>query len=184
MSPPSSSAIATSGRGASEDGHPGSAGGLGPDATGAAWTVAGAGTADQDPGARLEFLLWAETCAGVDRPPHPEQRRHRVHRTFRLRQEHVLADVQSHERHHPRDARRGRGGSTATTSTGTESTSCQLRRRSRHGLSEIEPVSQVDLRQRRLRPAHQGMARITPELADRVEQACARRRSGRKSRTG
>ena len=52
----------------------------------------------------------------------------------------------------------------------------------RHGLPEAEPVPEVDLRQRRLRPArarHEGRASTSASSG-----RCSRRRSGTRSRTG
>ena len=41
----------------------------------------------------------------------------------------------------------------------------------RHGVPEVEPVSEVDLRERRLRPAHQRPGRGRAELRGRVEES-------------
>ena len=89
-----------------------------------------------------------------------------AHRAVGLRQVHVPAVAQPHERHRARRARRGLGAaSTAPTSTPPT----RGRRRSaparRHGLPEVEPVSEVDLRQRRLRAAHQPPDAIQGRIA-------------------
>ena len=48
----------------------------------------------------------------------------------------------------------------------------QLRRTRRHGVPEVEPVPEVDLREHRLRPAHQRHGRRRKaELAERVEES-------------
>ena len=55
----------------------------------------------------------------------------------------------------------------------------------RHGVPEVEPVPEVDLRERRLRPAHQRHGRSRGrDLAGASRRACGRRRSGTRSRTG
>ena len=78
---------------------------------------------------------------------------HRLHRAVRVRQEHVPAHAQPDERpdrRHPR--RRAKSCSTATTSRPGHRRR-RLAAAGRHGVPEVEPVSEVDFRERGLRPA-------------------------------
>ena len=111
----------------------------------------------------------------------PATRGHRVHRAVRLRQDDAAAlpqpDERSHRRraHHARldpdrrrryqRARRRRGRSPAAR---------------RHGFSEIESVSEIDLRQRRLRLAHCRGHEAIAASTRRWRKACAPPRSGTK----
>ena len=116
---------------------------------------------------------------------HPDRARDRVHRPVGLRQVDLPARAQPHERHHRQSARvegaieldgediyRSRHGRGAAA------------RPRRHGVPEAQPVPQVDLRERRLRPAHprprrqQGRAR-----RDRRDARCAAPACGTRSRT-
>ena len=54
----------------------------------------------------------------------------------------------------------------------------------RHGLPEIEPVPEIDLRERRLRPAPAGHQRQGARSTRRSSAACAARRCGRRCATG
>ena len=86
----------------------------------------------------------------------PPARDHRVHRPVGLRQDHGAALLQPDERPHPDGPRRGQARAT-TASTSTAPT-CRPRRGApahRHGVPEAEPVPEVHLRQRRLRPEGQ-----------------------------
>ena len=78
-----------------------------------------------------------------------------LHRPLRLRQKHLPADAESDERHHPRRTCRG---ARLRRRAGHLPHGCGRRRRSpqgRHGVPEIESVSEVDFRKRRLRTAYQ-----------------------------
>jgi hypothetical protein len=78
---------------------------------------------------------------------------HRLHRPVGLRQVDLPALPQPDERHDPVGARRGRS-STARTSPRSSDGRRPAARPRRHGVPEAQPVPQVDLRERRLRPAH------------------------------
>ena len=85
---------------------------------------------------------------------HPGEPGDRVHRPVGLRQVDLPAHAQPDERHHRRRAgRRARSGSTARTSTARRGRRAAARP-GRHGVPEAQPVPEVDLRERRLRPAH------------------------------
>ncbi len=116
---------------------------------------------------------------------HPGPLRDVVHRTVRLRQVDVPALHQPHERHHPdlpghrQDHDRGSG----------HLRSCARCRPAprprRHGLPEAQSVPEVDLRERRLRPAHPRPRQIQGGTGrDRDDQPARRRGSSRRSRTG
>ncbi len=76
-------------------------------------------------------------------------------RPVRLRQVDLPALPQPDERHDRRLPRRpARSRSTARTSTTASIDVGAAARPRRHGVPEAEPVPEVDLRQRRLRPAH------------------------------
>ena len=104
----------------------------------------------------LNFYYGAKRALESHHDRHPAQPRHRVHRAVGLRQEHVPAHAQPDERHHPGHPRRGHGrSSTATTSTRRGHRRRRAAPPGRDGVPEVEPVPEVDLRERRLRPAHQ-----------------------------
>ena len=48
----------------------------------------------------------------------------------------------------------------------------------RHGVPEVEPVPEVDLRERRLRPPHQRARETAAELQERVEESLQPAASG------
>ena len=78
-----------------------------------------------------------------------------AHRPVRLREVDVPALAQPDERHHPRHARRGRGPHRRPGYLRALGRRRQSAPAGRDGVPEIEPVSEVDLRERRLRPADQ-----------------------------
>ena len=103
----------------------------------------------------MNFYYGAEARADGHLDPDPREPRHRVHRPVGLRQEHVPADAEPDERHHSGHARRGHGAHRRR----RHLRAARRRRRPaaprRDGVPEVEPVPEVDLRERRLRPAHQ-----------------------------
>ena len=112
-----------------------------------------------------------------------QEPRDRVHRPVGLRQDHASAQLQPHERPDQR-----RDASTGTISYHGHDLNASGRRRGRgaaphrHGVPAAQPVPEVDLRQRRLRPAparHEGR----PERPGRAG-ADRTRRCGTRSRTG
>ena len=119
------------------------------------------------------------------------ERRHRAppgagdDRPVGLRQVDLPALPESHERHDPgRAGHRHDHSSTAGHPRPAAGRGAAARAR-RHGVPEAEPVSQVDLRQRRLRSAHPragGQPRASRR--HRVHQPDARRACGTRSRTG
>jgi hypothetical protein len=106
-------------------------------------------------------------------------RDHRADRSVRLRQEHAAAQLQPDERPH-----RERRGSRAVRYHGGPLRPGGRPGRGpapdRDGLPEAEPVPEVDLRQRRLRPA---VAGFKGRLDDSSSGRCARPRCGTRSRT-
>ena len=99
-------------------------------------------------------------------------RRDGDHRPLGLRQVHHGPLRQPHARGDPGRPRRGRGAARrASTSTRANVDVVAVRSAGRHGLPEAEPVpDDVDLRQRRLRPAR-SPASARGELEDRVREA-------------
>ena len=134
------------------------------------------------PGERPRRLLQRQRGDPRRQPERLPQRRHRLHRPVRLRQEHADPLLRPHER--PRAGREGRGRRPLP-----RRRSLRTRRRpgrgaapDRHGLPEAEPVPEVDLRQRRLRAA-----RARPEGRpgrSASSRRSSRRRSGTRSRIG
>ena len=152
------------------------------------WTA----TARTTPGAPLKidvqglnFYYGPKQRADRHHHRHARQSRHRVHRSVGLRQEHVPAHAEPDERHHRRHPRRGLGEDRRR----RRLRAGHRRRRPapprRHGVPEVEPVPQVDLRERRLRPPPERAGR-EPGASCRSgsKRACARRRSGTRSRIG
>ena len=106
--------------------------------------------------AGLNFYYGAHRVLHDITPADPAEPGHGAHRTVGLRQVDVPALAQPDERHHPGRARRGIGAA----STAQDIYALVGRRRrsaaaGRHGVPEVESVSEVDFRERRLRPAHQ-----------------------------
>ena len=106
-------------------------------------------------------------------------RDHRVHRPVRMRQDDRAADAEPDERPHRGRPRRGRR---AVPRGVAVRQGCLPDRRApahRHGLPEAEPVPEVDLRQRRLRAAHQRRAQQGQAGRDRRALAAPGRALGR-----
>ena len=104
----------------------------------------------------VEVHYGGHTAVERRRPRHRRQRDHRVHRPVGLRQDHGAALPQPHARPHAR-ARRSTG-TVRVPRRGPLRPEGRRRRGApphRHGVPEAEPVPEVDLRQRRVRPAHQ-----------------------------
>ena len=109
----------------------------------------------QGAGRPVELLLREDQGAGLHFARDPGQSGHGLHRALRLRQEHVPAHAQPHERHragHPRGRHRGarrpehlRAGHRCRGPASSGG----------HGVPEVQPLPEIHLRERRLRPAHQ-----------------------------
>ena len=86
----------------------------------------------------------------------------------------LIDDVADRGRHPARRSRHLRPGA---------STSIALRKPHRHGVPEVEPVPEVDLRERRLRAAHPRHRAASASSTRSWSGACAAPRSGTRSRT-
>ena len=136
---------------------------------------------DRRPGP--ELLLRGQASAGEHLDRHPAQSGHRVHRTIGLRQEHVPAHAEPDERHHrrhagrrPRPHRRRRCLRSADGRRGAPAAR-------RNGVPEVEPISEVDLREHRVRDPAQRARVVAIRAARRGSRRASRqRRSGTKSR--
>ena len=85
----------------------------------------------------------------------PPERGDGAHRAVGLRQVDLPPHAQPDERHRARRARRGRGHHRRPRHLRAVGRCRRPAPPRRHGLPEVEPVPEVDLRQRRLRPADQ-----------------------------
>ena len=86
----------------------------------------GTSTLAEDRGAAPQLLLWARPGAARCQPDHPRAPDHRPHRPLRLRQVHLPAHPQPHERRHRGSAgRRARCCSTARTCSPRRWTWCR-----------------------------------------------------------
>ena len=132
-----------------------------------------------------ELLLRRQAGARRHLDRHPAQPRHRLHRPVRLRQEHVPADAQPHERHHRRHPRRGPGAHRRRRHLRRADRRRGAAPPGRDGVPEVEPVPQVDLRERRLRhPVERPGRDALGAAAAGSRRASRPRRSGTRSRTG
>ena len=108
----------------------------------------------------------------------PRRRRARAHRSERLRQEHVPALAQPDERHGPgRLGRRTRRARRRAHLRPGRRPGARAPAR-RDGLPALEPVPEVDLRERRLRPAHRRRAASTAASPSGSSARCGTRRCG------
>ncbi|CAA9492037.1 MAG: Phosphate transport ATP-binding protein PstB, partial [uncultured Sphingomonas sp.] len=134
----------------------------------------------QDAGRPGQRLLWRQAGAQgcIDRGA--RRSRDRLHRTVRLRQVDFPALPQPDERHHRRGAGRGPDRARRPRHQRARHGRGAAPRPRGHGVPEAQPLSQIDLRERRLRPAHP-RARPGQERAGRHrrEVAAARRPVGR-----
>ena len=126
----------------------------------------------------LNFFYGSVSGAARNQPGRKRQTRHRVHRSFRLRQVDVPAHAEPDERDRAPQPRGRRDPA------GRRKHFRDGRLRSPpprgHGVSKVQSVSQVDFRQRRLRPAHQRDTQAGPTCATRWSTACAAPRCGTK----
>ena len=142
-------------------------------ATGTA--VINARTATRDRGAQYALLLRHVSRRQKCQPGDRATEDHRADRPVGLRQEHRAALLQPHERPRAGHAARGRG---AVSRQEPVRPRCRCGRGAppdRHGLPEAQPVPQVDLREHRLRPANQRLARLEAGYG-RAGRALAARR--------
>ncbi|KAF1854665.1 hypothetical protein Lal_00007137, partial [Lupinus albus] len=107
--------------------------------------------------ARPEPVLRREAGAVRRADEHPETARDRLHRPVRLRQVHAAALLQPHERPGGRLPRRGRDPPRRQQHLPQGRGSGRAAPPRRHGVPEAQPLPQEHLRERRLRPAHQGI---------------------------
>ena len=133
---------------------------------------------------KLRFFYGRKPGALRDLARDPREVRDGVHRPVRLRQVDVPALPEPDERHHPGHARRGRRPPRRQGHL-----RARHRRRGpapagRDGLPEVEPLPQVDLRQRRVRPADQRARAAARSCRSASRRRCAAPRSGTRSRTG
>ncbi len=133
----------------------------------------------EDPGGGDELLLRLPAGTREHRAQRAAEPGDGAHRALGLRQVHVPPIAEPHERHRARRPRRGLGVHRRRGHLRGD----RGRRRSaparRHGVSEVEPVSQVDLRQRRLRAADQ-----PPDAVAKKSCGAASRRASRRRRSG
>ena len=129
-------------------------------------------------------LVRGEAGAQGRQHVHPEAPDHGLHRALRLREEHAPPVPEPDERsggrsacHRPHPDRRDRHSRSAA-------------RRDRppqargHGVSEVEPIPEVHLRERRLRPAHPGCQQPRGSRGDGGAEPQGQRRCGTRSPTG
>ena len=105
--------------------------------------------------ARLLLLLRREAGAVRHQPHDPRAHGDGVHRTIRMREIHAAPLDQPAQRAHPRRAAHGRNSARRA---GHLHAGCRHRRAAaarRDGISALESVPEIDLRERRVRPAHQ-----------------------------
>ena len=104
------------------------------------------------------------------RPEGPPSRDHRLHRPVGLRQDHRAALLQPDERPHRRRAGGGQARLPRRRPVRPRSQPGRGSPPHRHGVPEAEPVPEVDLRQRRLRPPDRRHKKKA-ELDDIVERS-------------
>ena len=131
-------------------------------------TVSGANrlaTARQDRRHGHELLLRAQPGPREHRRQDPAEPGDRAHRAVGLRQVDVPPVAQPDERHHPRRPGRGLGPDRRPRHLRAVGRRRRPAAAGRHGVPEVEPVSEVDLRERRLRPADQPHGRVARRAA-------------------
>ena len=137
----------------------------------------------EDQMSRISTFITARfTRSRTHRSTCPANQRDGADRALGLRKVDVHSRAQSNARPHARSARR-------RTRLARRSGHLRARHRSgddslpdRHGLPAAQPVSEVHLRQRRLRPAHSRRAQSRHADGRSASAACATPRSGTRSR--
>ena len=117
--------------------------------------------------------LWYGEQAGAERhlAGDPREAGHRLHRPVGLRQVDAAALLQPHERSDRRRAHRGRHPLRRRQHLRPGARRDRAAQAHRHGLPEVQPVPQVDLRERRLRPAASTASATSDELDEIVERS-------------
>ena len=136
---------------------------------------AGARARAEDGRARARFLLRRLPCAEEHQPRHRREARDRADRPVRLRQVDAAAHVQPHLLDLSEARRQGRGAARRREHPRPEVSAEPAAQQGRHGVPEAGAVSDVDLRQHRLRhPPLRETARA-PTWTAASSRRCARR---------